>query len=184
MAAARRDNFHLLTLFSHHPVISNWLICLLLKLCLHGICAWGIVCQGPCGEARGQLCQVSCLLLPFMVWRCMWGFRPVLQEPYLLSHLALTGCFYHRREWQLTCHSSVCRGHSALASVTSNPEGTAHWCTWQLSQGVKSHIFNSGCSPAWELSSFPLTSCWHQPATMGKVQYLCLCGQPPCASQS
>lgn len=114
----------------------------------------GIVCQGPCGEARGQLCQVSCLLLLFRVWRCMWGFRLVLQEPYLLSHLALTGCFYHRREWQLTCHSSVCSGHSALASVTSNPEGTAHWCTWQLSQGVKSYIFNSGCSSAWELFPF------------------------------
>lgn len=99
----------------------------------------------------------------------------MLQEPYLLSHLALTGCFYPRGEWQLTCHSSVCRGHSAPASVTSNPESPAHRCAWQPSQDVKATSSTRDARQRGALPFGPLADTSQGPR--GKSIHFCLWGE-------
>jgi hypothetical protein len=140
MTAAYRDNFHLLILSSHHPVLSNWLVCLLLKLCLHGICAWGDCVPRPMWE--GQRTTLSSWLSP-PPFHGLWG---VHERPSGLCCKSLTYWVI----WPSLSASiieesgnslgiQVCRGETALslASVTSKPERMVHWCPWQLSQDVR-----------------------------------------------
>lgn len=144
VAAACRDNFHLLILFSYHPFISDWLMLLLLK-CARMICVHGACVPQPMWEGWRTSREGGALLPPVRGGVCAesLGFcRTSLIYCALWPHW----CFSNikERERQLTWHSGTSRGNRALASITTKPEGYSPLChTWQLSWAVKAVcIFN------------------------------------------